>query len=155
MTSFVMPALVAGIHVFTKLIPGRAESANPESRNRHRACVWIPGPALARRPGMTSEVDVSQIRTSWPGSSRLRAEASIKWLSCPRPSAGEGPAMTSFLLACPGDVDARDKRGHDGGDATAQSSSFRDALKARTRNPETQTEPASGFRVRRWRAVPE
>ena len=96
------------------VIPGRAESANPDSRNTDRACIWIPGPALARRPGMTSEVDVSQIRTSWPGSSRLRAEASIKWLSCPRPSAGEGPAMTSFLLACPGDVDARDKRGHDG-----------------------------------------
>jgi hypothetical protein len=35
------------------VIPGRAESANPESRNTHRARIWIPGPALTRRPGMT------------------------------------------------------------------------------------------------------
>jgi hypothetical protein len=32
-------------------------------------------------------------------------------------------------------------------------SSFRGALKARTRNPETRTVPVSGFRVRRWGAV--
>jgi hypothetical protein len=38
------------------VIPGRAEGANPESRNTNRACVWIPGPALTRRPGMTGEV---------------------------------------------------------------------------------------------------
>jgi len=34
------------------VIPGRAEGANLESRNTDRACVWIPGPALMRRPGM-------------------------------------------------------------------------------------------------------
>ncbi len=38
------------------VIPGRAEGANPKSRNTDRACVWIPGPALTRRPGMTGEV---------------------------------------------------------------------------------------------------
>ena len=38
------------------VIPGRAEGANLESRNTDRACVWIPGPALMRRPGMTGEV---------------------------------------------------------------------------------------------------
>ena len=38
------------------VIPGRAEGANLESRNTDRACVWIPGPALTRRPGMTGEV---------------------------------------------------------------------------------------------------
>ena len=38
------------------VISGRAEGANPESRNTDRACVWIPGPALTRRPGMTGEV---------------------------------------------------------------------------------------------------
>jgi hypothetical protein len=36
------------------VIPGRAESANPESRNSIVPSVWIPGPALARRPGMTN-----------------------------------------------------------------------------------------------------
>ena len=41
------------------VIPGRAESANPNSRNTDRACIWIPGPALARRPGMTSEAHVT------------------------------------------------------------------------------------------------
>src|SRR4051812_26783749 len=45
---------------FTRDRPSRAQvdysrlgGANPESRNMHRARVWIPGPALARRPGMT------------------------------------------------------------------------------------------------------
>jgi hypothetical protein len=38
------------------VIPGRVrEHANPESRNQHRAGVWVPGPALTRRPGMTSK----------------------------------------------------------------------------------------------------
>ena len=36
------------------VIPGRAAGANPESRNEHRVNIWIPGPALARRPGMTA-----------------------------------------------------------------------------------------------------
>jgi hypothetical protein len=35
------------------VIPGRTEGANPESRNKRNAGIWIPGPALARRPGMT------------------------------------------------------------------------------------------------------
>jgi hypothetical protein len=26
------------------VIPGRAEGANPESRHKRCACVWIPGP---------------------------------------------------------------------------------------------------------------
>jgi hypothetical protein len=33
---------------FYFVIPGRAEGANPESRNKHCACVWIPGPLAAR-----------------------------------------------------------------------------------------------------------
>ncbi len=38
-------------------IPGRAEGANPESRTRARRCgPRIPGPAPARRPGMTVTV---------------------------------------------------------------------------------------------------
>jgi hypothetical protein len=38
------------------VIPGRAESANPESRTKLRACIWIPGPSgFAGRPGMTGE----------------------------------------------------------------------------------------------------
>ncbi len=40
---------------FATVIPGRAESANPESRNTLSVCLWIPGPALTRRPGMTTE----------------------------------------------------------------------------------------------------
>jgi len=32
------------------VIPGRAESANPESRNTHHARIWIPGPALRAVP---------------------------------------------------------------------------------------------------------
>jgi hypothetical protein len=32
------------------VIPGRAEGANPESRNRYRISVWIPGPALRAVP---------------------------------------------------------------------------------------------------------
>jgi hypothetical protein len=32
------------------VIPGRAESANPESRSTDCACVWIPGPALRTVP---------------------------------------------------------------------------------------------------------
>jgi len=39
---------------FATVIPGRAESANPESRNTLSVCLWIPGPALTRRPGMTT-----------------------------------------------------------------------------------------------------
>jgi len=35
---------------FPFVIPGRAESANPESRNTPGACVWIPGPALRAVP---------------------------------------------------------------------------------------------------------
>ena len=35
------------------VIPGRAEGANPESRHKPLACIWIPGPALTCRPGMT------------------------------------------------------------------------------------------------------
>ena len=43
---------------FLLVIPGRVrEHANPESRNEHRASIWIPGPALRRRPGMTSGRD--------------------------------------------------------------------------------------------------
>ena len=30
------------------VIPGRAEGANPESRNRFGAGIWIPGPLAAR-----------------------------------------------------------------------------------------------------------
>src|SRR5664280_11025 len=36
------------------IIPGRTEGANPESRHKHCARFWIPGPALTRRPGMTN-----------------------------------------------------------------------------------------------------
>jgi hypothetical protein len=39
-------------------MPGRAESANPESGKGLRARVWIPGPALTRRPGMTDKVSI-------------------------------------------------------------------------------------------------
>jgi hypothetical protein len=51
-----MPGLVPGIHVFTagsvftNVIPGRAKSANPESRNSVVPNVWIPGPALRAVP---------------------------------------------------------------------------------------------------------
>jgi hypothetical protein len=39
---------------FESVIPGRERKlANPESRPRNSACIGIPGPALARRPGMT------------------------------------------------------------------------------------------------------
>jgi hypothetical protein len=41
------------IRPFSFVIPGRREAANPESRSRLGKCVWIPGPALTRRPGMT------------------------------------------------------------------------------------------------------
>jgi len=51
--------------------------------------------------------------------------------------------------------DGRDKPGHDVCEVMRFYSSFRGALKARTRNPETRSVSASGFRVRRWRAVPE
>src|SRR5664280_442770 len=37
------------------VIPGPAEGRNPESRCARRASFWIPGPALKRRPGMTTE----------------------------------------------------------------------------------------------------
>jgi hypothetical protein len=41
-------------YVSTRVIPGRGrKTANPESRNSGRASLWIPGPALARRLGMT------------------------------------------------------------------------------------------------------
>jgi hypothetical protein len=32
------------------VIPGRANGANPESRNNLRACVWIPGSPLRVAP---------------------------------------------------------------------------------------------------------
>jgi hypothetical protein len=32
------------------VIPGRAEGANPESRTKLGACVWIPGSRAARVP---------------------------------------------------------------------------------------------------------
>ncbi len=32
------------------VIPGRTEGANPESRNKLSACIWIPGPALRAVP---------------------------------------------------------------------------------------------------------
>src|SRR5262249_9084271 len=54
--------------IFPLVIPGRAERANPESRNRHRARIWIPGPALMRRPGMTS--GRRHRRPIWPVSAR-------------------------------------------------------------------------------------
>ena len=57
------------------VIPGRAESANPESRNGYRACIWIPGPALSGRPGMTT----------WPYVffRQLRANHSIAFQAMP------------------------------------------------------------------------
>jgi hypothetical protein len=33
-----------------RVIPGRAEGASPESRNKLGVCLWIPGPALRAVP---------------------------------------------------------------------------------------------------------
>jgi hypothetical protein len=57
------------------VIPGRREAASPESKlpfrdqvrgNRHdgmcRESAWIPGPALARRPGMTGSPQIESDR---------------------------------------------------------------------------------------------
>jgi len=35
---------------FASVIPGRAEGANPKSRNTFKNGVWIPGPALRAIP---------------------------------------------------------------------------------------------------------
>ena len=41
---------------FTSHSGARAEHANPESSNEFRLCIWIPGPALSGRPGMTNKI---------------------------------------------------------------------------------------------------
>jgi hypothetical protein len=85
-------------------IPGRGpKAANPESRNERRACIWIPGPALTRRPGMTAKCrDLS----------RHARATHINVM------AGLDPAISVFLTSCllrgGEDVDARNKCGHDG-----------------------------------------
>ena len=72
------------------VIPGRAESANPKSRNAHSACIWIPGPALPRRPGMTKFCEqlplIRHVRHSGPASP-ARAQA-LCWASMSLPRFG-------------------------------------------------------------------
>jgi hypothetical protein len=81
----------------------RPKAANPESRNKRRVCIWIPGPALTRRPGMTAKCrDLS----------RHARATHINVM------AGLDPAISVFLTSCllrgGEDVDARNKCGHDG-----------------------------------------
>jgi len=70
--------------------------------------------------------------------------------------AGLVPAISTHVARpCLPKRDRRDKPGDDD-HLRHLRWSFRGACTStRTRNPETSIVPASGFRVRRWRAVPE
>ena len=74
-SSTVMAGLVPAIHVLFLLqepedvdvrdkrghddFGAQPLAANPESSDMHGACVWIPGPALTHRPGMTGKIRTS------------------------------------------------------------------------------------------------
>jgi hypothetical protein len=46
------------------VIPGRAEGANPESRNRFRERIWIPGPLATRASRNDSQMPAGRGRRS-------------------------------------------------------------------------------------------
>src|SRR6478752_1355966 len=84
----------------------RPNAANPESRNERRACIWIPGPALTRRPGMTAKCrDLSRHARPFFRATPINVMAGLV------------PAIPVFLTSCllrgGEDVDARNKCGHD------------------------------------------
>jgi hypothetical protein len=43
-----IPITIRFLPAFSFVIPGRTEGANPESTNKHRVTIWIPGLAATR-----------------------------------------------------------------------------------------------------------
>jgi hypothetical protein len=89
------------------VIPGRKRKrANPESRNTDCAYVWIPGPALTRRPGMTGKFwrGLATLR-SFPRRRESKAEfqcgtvSVLSWPGLSRPSTSFGVTVRTWMPA--------------------------------------------------------